>query len=335
MNPGIILYAEHLQGLAEASQVDRDAVVIALLRWRLGRDFARPTGAAGFMFDVIKTANERFAEKRNGGCAKTERKAVTAAENGRKGGRPRSSTDTQKPNENPTKTQQETQQNPTDTTRHDTILNDTNQTNNNTPLHPPQGESEKGVDIEELFNKFYGAYPRKVGKPAALKAFKAKAKKSKDPKALLADILKGIEAHGAEWAGKDQQYIPHPSTFLNQERWKDEVPQQGTGTPTAPATTGAAPKSLKERCAEAIWDRLTENAPGLNRAEWQVYVEDQADRFVNRIGVAINSYDHIANREAFIASYITKEAKYHADKAGEDKASDALNRQSIWFGDYD
>jgi len=68
----------------------------------------------------------------------------------------------------------------------------------------------------EKAHLIYSAYPRKVGRPAALKAIiRALDKVPYD------ELLKSVEAYAAEQAGKDPQYIPHPTTWFNQERWAD------------------------------------------------------------------------------------------------------------------
>ena len=75
------------------------------------------------------------------------------------------------------------------------------------------------VEIDS-FSTFYAAYPRKVSKPAAQKAW-AKLKPDAD---LLQAILNDISRRKrGEWAGKDMQYVPHPSTYLNQRRWEDDT----------------------------------------------------------------------------------------------------------------
>lgn len=69
------------------------------------------------------------------------------------------------------------------------------------------------------FDVFYKAYPRKVSKQAAKKAFKAvKANQ------VLADLLKDIERRlrSGEWAMDKIQFIPYPTTYLNGRRWEDE-----------------------------------------------------------------------------------------------------------------
>lgn len=82
-----------------------------------------------------------------------------------------------------------------------------------------------GVVIEEPFDTFWREYPRKVGKGAARKSFE-KAMKKTD----LKTILDAVEAQrqSSQWTKDNGQFIPHPATWLNQERWADEV-QTGDG----------------------------------------------------------------------------------------------------------
>jgi hypothetical protein len=75
-----------------------------------------------------------------------------------------------------------------------------------------EGESE-GCDPRLI----YEAYPRKVGRPVALKAIvKALASEPFD------SLLSKTEAFARAVQGKDQQYIAHPSTWFNQQRYNDD-----------------------------------------------------------------------------------------------------------------
>lgn len=71
------------------------------------------------------------------------------------------------------------------------------------------------------FDDFWGAYPRKVGKQDAAKAFA----KLKPDAELLARMLTAITAQHqtADWQKDGGQYIPHPATWLNGKRWEDVV----------------------------------------------------------------------------------------------------------------
>jgi len=82
------------------------------------------------------------------------------------------------------------------------------------PAHEPPG-----------FEAFWSAYPRKVGKAAAVKAF-AKVAPSED---LLRGMLGAIaeQRQSTQWVKDGGQFVPHPSTWLNQQRWLDECGASG------------------------------------------------------------------------------------------------------------
>lgn len=83
--------------------------------------------------------------------------------------------------------------------------------------------SVKEFDFDAWFDhELWLHFPRRVGKGAARKAAKgAIAKTSPET------ILSGVKRHAALMAGKDEQYIPHPATWLNQERWLDQPATNG------------------------------------------------------------------------------------------------------------
>ena len=72
----------------------------------------------------------------------------------------------------------------------------------------------------EGFDRFWAAYPKKVGKQAAKKAFKS----VNEP---LESLLTAIERQKGsdQWSKNGGQYIPNPATWLNQGRWEDELPE--------------------------------------------------------------------------------------------------------------
>ena len=83
-----------------------------------------------------------------------------------------------------------------------------NRYNINTPL------SLNTPSLNSSFADFWSSYPRKIGKGAALKAYK-KALTKTDAET----ILKAVK--GYPWSA-DKDFIPHASTWLNAERWTDE-----------------------------------------------------------------------------------------------------------------
>jgi hypothetical protein len=81
--------------------------------------------------------------------------------------------------------------------------------------------------INDDFNLFWDAYPRKVGRGAAQKAF-AKATKI----ASVNQILSGVINYAKSGSLPEMQFIPHASTWLNQERW-DDVVEHSAATKTS------------------------------------------------------------------------------------------------------
>jgi predicted phage replisome organizer len=102
-------------------------------------------------------------------------------------------------------------------------------------------ESKNGLDldqIDKLFNYFWTTYPRKDGKKKCLQWFQAK--KHNVTSELVDTMVKAIEKnikYNPSW--KDKQFIPMPLTWLNGERWNDEI-----DVPSE--TTSNRPKLLEE-----------------------------------------------------------------------------------------
>jgi hypothetical protein len=82
---------------------------------------------------------------------------------------------------------------------------------------------EEAEESMRRFGRFWSAYPRKVAKPDAVKAWKKLALSFEDFEAMMT----ALEAAKPRWT--EPQYIPYPASWLNKERWKDEAP-------TMPAT---------------------------------------------------------------------------------------------------
>ena len=87
---------------------------------------------------------------------------------------------------------------------------------------------------DDGFNEFWDLYPRKVGKGAARKAWRAALRKSSRE-----DILAGVTLYAILRRDQDPQFTAHPATWLNGERWVDEtmidVPEPEPETPIVPA----------------------------------------------------------------------------------------------------
>ena len=91
-----------------------------------------------------------------------------------------------------------------------TIEEQEQKTREEPPLNPPQTNGGG-------FTHFWQLYPRKVGKGAAEKAWKVAAKKA-GPEV----IIHGLTEQLPVFATKEREFIPHPATWLRQERWSDE-----------------------------------------------------------------------------------------------------------------
>ena len=86
-------------------------------------------------------------------------------------------------------------------------------------LNPKQEQKE----IEDMFNEFWEAYPRKVNKVNAFKAFKKVCKNRK----MLDTLLSALAKHKKTEQWKTATLIPHASTWLNGCRWEDDLTTLG------------------------------------------------------------------------------------------------------------
>ena len=78
--------------------------------------------------------------------------------------------------------------------------------------------------VDDRFFTFYEAYPLKKSKAPAQKAWK----RLKPSETLFKKIMEALETQKKTRQWQDKNYIPHPSTWLNQERWEDEVDTPNT-----------------------------------------------------------------------------------------------------------
>lgn len=98
----------------------------------------------------------------------------------------------------------------------DTNKNPKNYKKYNTPPTPPRG----GNGYDPIFLKFWEIYPRKEGKAKAAQSWK----KIRKPAATLDQIKTALEwqIKSEQWTKDNGQFIPNPTTYLNQRRWEDE-----------------------------------------------------------------------------------------------------------------
>jgi hypothetical protein len=96
----------------------------------------------------------------------------------------------------------------------------------NAPETETETETEKNLSAEAdrpptsttdpRFVEFWNVYPRHVGKPDALRAL-GKALKRAD----LPTIVAGARRYAAD-PNREEQFTPHPATWLNREGWADD-----------------------------------------------------------------------------------------------------------------
>lgn len=83
-----------------------------------------------------------------------------------------------------------------------------------------RGVRGEETPLDVKFAAFWKAYPKKKQKSVALKSFS----KLNPDDALLDLMLSAIASQkkSRQWTSNNGQYIPYPSTWLNQRRWEDE-----------------------------------------------------------------------------------------------------------------
>ena len=86
----------------------------------------------------------------------------------------------------------------------------------------------------ELFDRFWKAYPRKEGKPKALRTFE----KLKVTPEILENMLSELsrQAKQKDWKHINTKYIPLAQTWLNRRDWEEN--QNGEDKRTDTGNTG-------------------------------------------------------------------------------------------------
>jgi uncharacterized protein YdaU (DUF1376 family) len=145
-------------------------------------------------------------------------KMEAARINGLKGGRPRKVKPDGFFEENPMGFENETQTEPSEKLPNpqSPVLN--------------QEQEQKELSLTETvlthglmpFDRFWTAYPRRVAKQAAMKAWNKIAPNS----GMVEVILRAVAAYAASDQWRLQpEFIPYPASWLNDHRWEDEIPR--------------------------------------------------------------------------------------------------------------
>jgi hypothetical protein len=74
--------------------------------------------------------------------------------------------------------------------------------------------------LDDGFHEFWNVYPKKIGKADAQKKWI-----NKKPNIDQVMIALSWQMASDQWNKNDGEFIPNPSTYINQERWNDEKPK--------------------------------------------------------------------------------------------------------------
>jgi hypothetical protein len=112
------------------------------------------------------------------------------------------------------------------------------ESNENTLAHASVSTSD---DTGPSFEHWWSAYPRKVGKGAALKRWRAMSSKQR------AEALDALPDHVRHWQTQrtEVRFIPHPATWLSQARWHDVLATEQRH-PSAPSAVLYAAERLRQ-----------------------------------------------------------------------------------------
>lgn len=107
-----------------------------------------------------------------------------------------------------------------------------------------EGEKENACADNAQFSEFWKAYPKKIGKKDATRAWK-RAKIN----GHFSEVMQALEAHKSseKWI---KGYIHNPATWINGRHWEDEIPvaqpkRQDTGPPWWSTNAGIEAKGAE------------------------------------------------------------------------------------------
>jgi hypothetical protein len=182
-------YFDWIEQTAALSDAERGRLFIAILEYARSGLEPKLDGREGILFPVFRTTIDR-----------DNKKSASYSENGKKGGRGNKAN------------------------KSDLKQNKANESKMPNIRHKTQ-DKDKDKDKDNSaspFESFWAAYPRKVGKQAAKKAFS----KVSVPVKTLIDAVNS-QKNSEQWRKDNGQYIPNPATWLNQGRWDDVLTEAG------------------------------------------------------------------------------------------------------------
>lgn len=230
-------FLEEMDGLSDE---EYGRLIRGMQRYSMIGEEPELEGTERLFWKRCRNTIDRYAASYDNLCA-------VRAESGKKGGRPKNqlvSDGNQNNqmvsggNQNNQMVSDEKQNNLSET---ETKTKTKTNTETNIPPKPPKGRT----DAE--FAEFWNAYPTKVGKQPARKAFD----KVKVPVETLVAAIERQKC-SSQWSKDGGQYIPNPATWLNQQRWEDVLPEaekpsgNGQRMDTDPDQLAAIRRMLRE-----------------------------------------------------------------------------------------
>lgn len=96
-----------------------------------------------------------------------------------------------------------------------------NETKEEPPIVPPRGTRKSPLPYSKEFEEFWSVYPRKVAKIKAWESYQ----RLNPQNGLHQKILRSVAEHEktGQWQKDGGEFIPHPTTFLNQKLFDDEL----------------------------------------------------------------------------------------------------------------
>ena len=191
--------------------------------------------------------------------------------NGNRGGRP--------PKGNPLKTHGLPTGNPALT--HGEPIREERSREDTKPKPPPAADALAG------FDEFWDAYPSKVGKKAATKAW-VKFRCSTMARQVIDSAKAWARSPG--WLKNNGEYVPNPATWLNGERWNDLFPGHAPAAPADPRKAEAiAWLRANPTEARAMIDALRKRSPFYDTCEDAAIVSSPPRDVIDEVHTAMAS----------------------------------------------
>ena len=193
-------YYDWVEQMAALEDDERGRLFVAILEYARSGAPPEMSGRESILFPVFKAVVDRDAQK-------SDAMARSGATGGRASKANASKFKQTEANASKAK--------PTNNIRHKTEDKEHKTEDDIPPKSPSAGDA---------FERFWSVYPRKVGKQSAKRAFE----KVKVPIETLVTAIERQKCSD-QWTRDNGQYIPHPTTWLNQGRWDDELPEKQSG----------------------------------------------------------------------------------------------------------